>query len=168
MNSITNEEGVWLEGDHLAHHIVFYFSKLFSTSREQRPMHFLSNLEIKVPDSLKLDLDSEFTAEEISLALKQMHPTKASRPDGLPPLFYQRYWHIVVTKVTTAALCALNQGQIPSTLNHTFITLIPKKKQPSTVADYRPISLCNVPYKLISKVIADRLKRALPFVISES
>lgn len=83
------------------------------------------------------------------------------------PLFYQRYWHIVGTKVTTTAILTLNQGQILTILNHTFITLISKKKQPSIVMDYPSISLCNVLYKLISKIITNRLKRVLPFVISK-
>lgn len=69
--------------------------------------------------------------------------------------------------MTTTTLLTLNQGQIPTILNHTFITLISKKKQISIVTDYPSIRLCNVLYKLISKVITNRLKRVLPFVISK-
>ena len=52
-------------------------------------------------------------------------------------------------------------------LNHTFITLIPKTKNHKKVTEYRPISLCNVFYKIFSKVLANRLKRVLPQIISE-
>lgn len=63
---------------------------------------------------------------------------------------------------------ALYTGEFHTSLNHTFITLISKKKSPVNVADFRPINLCNVIYQLITKVIANRLKRVLPSIISKS
>ena len=57
-------------------------------------------------------------------------------------------------------------GCIPPSLNSTFLTLIPKKDKPTSFADFRPISLCNLLYKLISKVIAVRLKPFLDSHIS--
>ena len=62
----------------------------------------------------------------------------------------------------------LNDGDEMSSVNHTYIALIPKKKQCETSGDYRPISLCNVIYKLASKVLANRLKKVLPDIIHES
>lgn len=69
---------------------------------------------------------------------------------------------------TKALLSILNLGQIPLDLNHTFITLIPKIKQLCEVENYHPISLCNILYKLISKVIANRLKGVLFTLIFDS
>ncbi len=65
-------------------------------------------------------------------------------------------------------LSCLNTGQLLHSINHTFITLIPKVKCPETVTDFRPISLCNMIYKLVSKVIANKLKTILPHIISNS
>lgn len=104
---------------------------------------------------------------EIREALKQMSPLKVPRPDGMPPFFYQHFWGVVDNNVTNSVLSWLNSGTLPHPLNHTFITLIPKKKNPEFVQDYRPISLCNVLYKIFSKVLANRLKKILPSIIIE-
>ena len=70
--------------------------------------------------------------------------------------------------MTDVVLDCLNIKKIPTGLNHTFLTLIPKVKSPEKVSDFRSIALCNILYKLISKVLANRLKKILPLVISES
>jgi len=57
---------------------------------------------------------------------------------------------------------------IPPDLNHTFLTLILKIKSPELVIEFRPIAFCNIIYKLISKVLANRLKKILPHIILES
>ena len=62
----------------------------------------------------------------------------------------------------------LNSDSILKSINHTFITLIPKVKNPKRVFEFRPISLCNVIYKVVSKVIANRLKPLLNSIISET
>ncbi|XP_042939609.1 uncharacterized protein LOC122274659 [Carya illinoinensis] len=80
-----------------------------------------------------------------------------------------KYWHLVGPSVIGAVLKALNSGVFPTSINHTHITLMPKKKHTESVADhYRPISLCNVIYKLVAKVISNRLKSILPSVIEGS
>ena len=75
-------------------------------------------------------LQREFRAEEMWTALKQMHATKASGPDGMSLIFYQTYWDIVGPLVISCVLLALNSGIIPNEINKTFICLIPKTKNP--------------------------------------
>ena len=65
-----------------------------------------------------------------------------------------------------AVLLCLNSGTILPSLNHTFISLIPKVKSPEYVIEFRPIALCNIVYKLVSKVLANRLRKVLPHIIS--
>ena len=117
---------------------------------------------------MNADLTRPFTTMEVEQALKQMKPMIAPGPDGMPPIFYKFYWNTVGSDVIDASLSVLNSRIMPPNLNHTFITLIPKKKSPTNLKDYRPISLCNVIYKIISKTIASRLKKILPELVSES
>ena len=70
--------------------------------------------------------------------------------------------------ITQAMLSYLKLGSILKSINHTFITLVPKVNNPERVSDLRPISLCNVIYKIFSKVIANRLKPMLNSIILET
>lgn len=103
-----------------------------------------------------------YTIEEIEAAIKQMNPTKAPNLNGMPPMFYQTYWKMVGPSVIKAVLYALNTSMFPSELNLTFVALIPKNKSPKMVANFQPISICNMLYKILSKVLVNRLKGILP------
>ena len=70
--------------------------------------------------------------------------------------------------VTSSVLAFLNSGIIPPNFNHTHIVIVPKCKESKTMIDYRPISLCNVVYKIASKAITNRLKKVLPSIISDT
>ena len=97
-----------------------------------------------------------------------MYPLKAPRPDGRPPLFFQHFWSKVGGEVTTIVLDFLNSGISPPKFNETHIMLIPKCNEPKKITEYRPISLCNVVYKIASRVIVNRLKKILPTIISDT
>ena len=107
------------------------------------------------------NLVADFKVEEVRRALNQMHSTKASGPDGMSPIFYQQYWEIVGLEVIKCVLDSLNSSVLPCGINETYICLIPKVKSPPKITEYHPINLCNVIYKLISKVLANRLKNIL-------
>jgi hypothetical protein len=95
-----------------------------------------------------------------------MGPLNAPGLDGFPAGFFQQNWEMMGAEVCSAVLDTLNSSIMPSHLNMTHIVLIPKIKDPLKVTDFQPISLCNILYKLISKVLANRLKRVLPIIIS--
>ena len=80
-----------------------------------------------------------------------MGPTKTPGPDDMNALFYQKFWHIVGDSVVLAVLDFLNNGNMLLDINHTNIVLTPKVKNPERMFEFRPISLCNVIYKIISK-----------------
>ena len=70
--------------------------------------------------------------------------------------------------MSRVVLAILNGHAIPPRLNHTFVALIPKKHKPDSISDFRPISLYNVVYKLVMKVLSNRLKGILRSIISDS
>lgn len=113
------------------------------------------------------NLVTEFTREEFQDAVNQMHPDKSPGPDGFNPAFYQKFWPIIGDDIFKACVHWLSEGSFPSKLNDTCVTLIPKCDNPVTVKDLRPISLCNV-YKILSKVLCNRLKRVLPTLIDKA
>ena len=108
-----------------------------------------------------------FEAREVQFALKQMDSDTAPSSDGLPPMFYKKFWSMVGYDISEAVLAVLNFGTIPNDLNHTFLTLIPKIHSLRRVIGFRPISLSNVLHKLVAKVLANRLKPLLPKLISK-
>jgi hypothetical protein len=84
----------------------------------------------------------------------------------MPSIFYKKSWEFIGEKVTTEVLNVLNGGPMTEGWNDTCVVLIPKIKNPESMKDLRPISLCNVVYKMVSKVLANRLKQILPEIIS--
>lgn len=108
------------------------------------------------------------TAEEILEIIRGMHPTKAPGPDGIHALFFQIFWHIVGHDVVNF-ICEWWGGRLSlNVVNHTNIVLIPRVKTLRKVSDFRPISLCNVLYKIVSKLLANRLKPLLNDILSEN
>ena len=78
----------------------------------------------------------------------------------------KKFWHIIGNDVTNAVLDFLNSSNMLPEINYTHIVLIPKVKSSERMLDFRPISLCNVISKIISKILANRLKLILPQLIS--
>ena len=129
-----------------------YFEAMFITSNPVGFDEILYGLTPTITTEMNTSLDRPFIAEEVQRALHHMALLTAPGLDGMSPIFYKSFWHIVGKDVTEVVLNALNSGFVPDSLNSTFVTLIPKIIDPKKVLDLKPISLCNVVYKLIAKV----------------
>ena len=88
-------------------------------------------------------ITGEFLEHEVTAALKQMASLKAPDLDGMPSLFYQHFWQMVDHDVIKFILSWLNSCTLPYPINHTFVALIQKIKNPKHVTEYHPISLCK-------------------------
>ena len=94
-----------------------------------------------------------------------MDPHKAPGSDGFGPSFFQDYWVIIKDLLYTAIKDFFLSGKLLKEVNHTLITLIPKVPNPKTTAHYRPISLCNVLYKILAKILVNRMRPILQRII---
>ncbi|KAL3812349.1 hypothetical protein ACJIZ3_013617 [Penstemon smallii] len=150
--------------------IVEYFKDIFtSTHPSESEMDVaLSALRIRVSLEDNQYLLQPFSADEVHRALFSMYPLKSPGPDGFPPLFFQKYWSVVGNDVVIWVLDFLNNGNFDPNCNITNIALIPKCAEPELLSQFRPISLCNVVYKIASKTIANRLKPVMNSIISDS
>lgn len=144
-----------------------FYEGLFLAQENLQPESILEHVPSKVTDAMNERLARPYTEGEVEHALHLMGVNKAPGPDGFTAGFYQLHWDLLGREVTAAVLNFLNGGTLPENINHTTIVLIPKTRSPQSMKDFRPISLCNVLYKLCPKVLALRLREFLDDVISE-
>lgn len=112
-------------------------------------------------------LMGSITIFKVKQAAFQLGKTKTPVLDGLNGLFYQCHWDIIQDDLLKLVRDFFSSGVLPSDLNKTIIALIPKNSHPESLDQFRPISLCNYAYKVISKILANRLKPLLCDLISE-
>lgn len=113
-------------------------------------------------------LCKEVSKQEVHDALFDMAPLKASGIDGLHAQFYQSQWNTIGDSLFSMVKKGFENGEIEPFLNKTLLVLIPKVKRPKVVTQFRPISLCTVPYKVLSEVIVNRLKPLMPILVVEN
>ena len=104
---------------------------------------------------------AEVTEEELKVALQSFQKDKSLGPDGWTIEFFTDLYEILGDDILKVVENSRLSGRIPACFNLTFIALIPKVDNPKTLHDFRPISLCNCIYKVISNIIARRLKDIL-------
>ena len=108
------------------------------------------------------------SAKEIKEATFAIHADKAPGPDGFSASFFQTNWDVIGPAIVTEIQHFFTTGVLATSLNETHVRLIPKTLDATRVEDYRPIALCNVYYKIISKVLTRRLQPVLCDIISEN
>lgn len=95
----------------------------------------------------------------------QLGEDKPPGPNGFLIIFFKFFWSLLKEDILAFATDFFDKGIISKDLGASFITLIPKKPGASALLDSRPISLLSGPYKILAKVLANRLKAVLPYII---
>lgn len=113
-------------------------------------------------------LSAPCTINEITQFIFSFSTLKAPGPDGLHPLFFQNFWKATKDSVCFIILSIWDSAIIPHELNKTYIVLIPKKCNADKITQFRPINLCNTIYKVLRKVLANRIKSFLHNIISHT
>ena len=169
INGIFDNRGNWsVDEDDIARVAKDYFQWLFTLARPCYNERVLEAVDHVVTPKMNHHLIQPYTTEEVKRALFQMHPSKSPGLDGMSPFFFQKYWHVVGGDVTNVVLSVLHSGHFLKKMNYTHIVLIPRKNELQYMSAFCPISLENVISRIVSKVLANRLKVILPNVMSDA
>ena len=144
------------------------FFALFETSQcfAQRVPWDIPNWSSRLLEEEREVLEEDVTRKEVEVSLWSVKPFKSPGPDGYHAGFYQRNWHIVKDSVVKLVAKIFESRSMPSHLNKTLITLIPKCPGADCLSLFRPISLCNTIYKLVTKVLVNRIRPMLNNLVS--
>ncbi|XP_026429496.1 uncharacterized protein LOC113325844 [Papaver somniferum] len=164
---LKSDLGIWLDERHdIENELVRHFSNMRKTSNPPRSYDYPNNMDVKISDTDNAMLIAIPNADEVRKIVFDMKPWTTPSPDGFPPGFYQLMWETVGNDVVKMVQDFFHSHHLLKQLNHNFTTLIPKNNCPKSAVDFRPISMCNVSYKIISKLFASRLKCVLHKIIS--
>lgn len=147
--------------------VVEYYQNVFAGGEDNNNLEHDQLGSGIVTDEQNVMLTKDMEFEEFTNTVKQMHPNKMAGPDGLNPAFFQHFWGLLGREIYKSCKGWLQNYSFPPDLNSTTLVHIPKKDSVERLTDVRPIALCNVLYKILEKVLANRLKAILPVTISE-
>ncbi|XP_061370519.1 uncharacterized protein LOC133313201 [Gastrolobium bilobum] len=165
--TLKNEQGEWIaDSDMLVNMATSFYQGLFSIEEERDGVFPIQNGFPVLTDAEKRVLAIRPNREEIRKTVFRMGKFKAPGPDGLSAVFFQSQWNVVGGSVCQLVEDIFCSPEKVRDINGTFPFLIPKKDSPENMKDFRPISLCNVVYKIITKIIAGRLKDLMPRIVS--
>lgn len=165
---LKDDQGNWIQDNEGMRKMWYeYFSAIFSHDRQAgTPTEY-------IVDFPRLDttdweyVAADFSPEDVKKAVQDMAPLKAPGPDGLHTLFYQREWSIVGESRVRLVNDFMHTGNLPEGINDTLVALIPKVPNPERVSEFRPISLCNVNYKIITKAMTTRIKEVMRSLVGQ-
>ncbi|CAA0812017.1 Unknown protein [Striga hermonthica] len=156
INNVWTTEDAILRG-----HAIDHFESRFSDSSiTLAGCEYTEPLAPPDPDT-EISVSQSVSNMEITQAIDSCPPYSAPGPDGFPTIFFKKYWHHIGPDTCDFIRTFFANGRLTPNLGFSYLCLIPKIATPLTIKDYRPISLCNVVYKFVTKVILYRLRPIL-------
>lgn len=161
-------DGEWTTDPTKIKNVVYnFYQEKFQERWPSRPK-FISGSFSRLSPRSRSEIEEPFTIDEIMRAVWACGGDKAPRPDGFTFSFIKRYWEILQHDIVKFVKYFERYGKLERGCNSSFINIIPKIKDPLHLRDYRPISLIGCQYKIISKILANRIKGVIDQNIGEA
>lgn len=167
MTNLEDGDNYIIEPVDLATHAVHYYSNIFGFTgavQDNDLTYIIPNL---VNDSMDAIITSIPYKEEITTVVFGLRKETDPGPDGFGGVFFQIDWNIIQEDICNATWKFFKTGWMLSNFNDNIIVLIPKTSDVDSMDHYRPISLANFKFKLISKIITDKIVKIMPFLLSK-
>ena len=144
-----------------------FYKNLYTAEKLEAPINFIRTVSPapNIPEESLENLNSDFDESEIKASMDQMNNNKSPGEDGLPVEFYKTFWAEIKPFLIEAYNYSMATGSLSITQKRGIISLLPKKKDLLFLQNWRPLTLLNVDYKILAKLIATRLKTILNYII---
>eukprot|EP00253_Pinus_taeda_P032424 PITA_32424 len=172
ISEITTTEGQICKGfSQIKEAAESHFRRLYTASKqgnEEETVDLLSNIPLLVSLEDNFTLINSIIEEETIKVIWSMDSDKAPGPDGFTIHFYKTCWDIIKADLIKMIKGFTKKAKVGGGTNSTYLALIPKETNPETFARFRTISLCNASYKILAKLLANRIKPLLNKLISSN
>lgn len=170
---IEHKDSTRIDTPNISEAFVDYYTSLFGKSiptEESTDIEELVRLVPSLSDEEKQIVDGSLTLQEIQSVIKALPSNKTPGPDGLSAEFYRKFSDLLSPLLLDVLKASYEHQTLPPTFYHGHTVLIPKTEDTLAlrkVEAYRPISLCNVDYKIFAKVLNERLHIVIHNLIGE-
>ncbi|GJU10075.1 transposon TX1 [Tanacetum coccineum] len=153
--------GIWSEDPRaIKMEVERYYKALFFEGMTIRPLFYCDRIEIFLDNEAAM-LETEFKEKEVWEAICGCGGDKTSGPDGFNFKFMKKFWDVLKSDLMFAVKWYWDRMEISRGCNASFVTIIPKIADPIGLGDFRPISLIGCYYKIIAKILAERVKKVI-------
>ncbi|XP_067438538.1 LOW QUALITY PROTEIN: uncharacterized protein [Thunnus thynnus] len=144
-----------------------FYGDLFRSEYTENPevSHFFYADLPKVSEDANAELGNEISSEELYAALQGLRGGTSPGIDGLPADFYKTFWSVLGGDLLMVLNDSVKKGRLPQSCRRAVLTLLPKKGELQDIKNWRPVSLLCTDYKLLSKVLANRMRKVMEQVI---
>ncbi|KAL0284376.1 UNVERIFIED_CONTAM: Retrovirus-related Pol polyprotein from type-2 retrotransposable element R2DM [Sesamum radiatum] len=167
---IHSTAGILLQDqDDILEEFSSYYQTLLGGVRRQSALnldHLIPLVRHRLTETDAIKLEAVVTAAEVRLALFSIDDDKAPGPDGYSTCFFKKAWPVCGPEIIAAVQEFFSSGKLLKQFNATLLCLIPKVELPHGVADFRPITCCNVLYKTITKIMVERMTEVMCKLVS--